>query len=134
VKSVQRETWAVNDPSGTFATSLVTRSNACSPGVITTKNLGVATITLANSLLTISTSGATPTDNCTFSGSYSQAGHFGSSSGNYTCSASGSGPYSLSEIEMGTHGFLARFDGRIGGCAVYGNLAGTRTTVTQSAQ
>lgn len=133
-KRLRRETWAVNDPSGTFAATLVTRSNACSPGVITTKNLGSATVTLANGLFTLATSGASPADNCTFTGDYSQEGHMGTSSGSYSCSASGSGPYSLTEIETGTHGFLARFEGTIAGCTVYGNLAGTRTTVRGSAE
>ncbi|HEX4331418.1 MAG TPA: hypothetical protein VH040_04730 [Usitatibacter sp.] len=128
-KLLRRENWAVNDPSGTYAASLVTRSNACSPTVTTTRNLGTATIILMNNLFTLATSGAG--DNCTFSGTYSQEGHMGTSSGNFTCSASGTGPYTLSEIETGTHGFLSRFQGTIGGCAVYGNLSGTRTTVPQ---
>jgi hypothetical protein len=133
-KRLRRETWAVNDPSGTYAATLVTRSNACSPGVMTSKNLGIATVTLGNDLFTMATSGATPTDNCTFSGNYSQEGRMGSSSGTYSCSASGSGPYTLSEMETGTHGFLARFEGTLAGCRVYGNLAGTRTTVRGQAE
>jgi hypothetical protein len=128
-KQLRRETWAVNDPSGTYAASLVTRSNTCSPAVTTTKSLGTATITLANNLFTLATSGATPTDNCTFSGTYSQEGRMGASTGNFTCGLSGTGPYTLSEIEAGTHGFLAAITATIQGCPVYGHLSGTRTTV-----
>ena len=130
-KQVRRETWFVNDPSGTYAATLVTRSNTCSPTATTTKNLGTATVTLVNNLFTIATSGATPTDNCTFSGNYSQEGRMGASTGNFTCTVSGTGPYTLSEIEAGTHGFLAAFTATIQGCPVYGHLSGTRTTVTQ---
>jgi hypothetical protein len=130
-KQLRRETWSVNDPSGTYAASLVTRSNTCSPAATATKNLGIATITLANGLFTLATSGATPTDNCTFSGDYSQEGHMGASTGSFTCSLSGTGPFTLSEIEAGTHGFLARFQGTVGGCPVYGHLSGTRTMVPQ---
>jgi len=130
-KQVRRETWAVNDPSGTYAATLVTRSNTCSPTVNTTKDLGIATVTLANDLFTLATSGATPADNCRFNGTYSQEGRMGSSTGTYTCTLTGTGPYTLSEIETGTHGFLAAFTATIQGCAVYGHLSGTRTTVTQ---
>ena len=132
VKQVRRENWAVNDPSGSYAMSLSTRSNTCSPGVITTKNLGTVTATLANGSLVLVTSNGTPLDNCTFRGDYSQEGHMGSSTGTYQCSQSGTGPYTLSEIETGIHGLMARFDGTISGCAVYGHLAGARMTVTQS--
>jgi hypothetical protein len=128
-KQLRRETWSVNDPTGTYAAALVTRSNTCSPAVTATKNLGTATVTLVNNLFTIATSGGTPTDNCTFSGNYAQEGRMGSSTGTFTCSASGTGPYTLSEIEAGTHGLFARFQGTIQGCVVYGNLGGARTTV-----
>ena len=130
-KQVRRETWSLNDPTGTYAATLVTRSNTCSPAVTTTKNLGTAAVTLVNNLFTIATSGATPADNCTFSGSYSQEGRMGTSTGNFTCSLSGTGPYTLTEIETGTHGFLAAFTATIQGCAVYGHFSGTRTTVMQ---
>lgn len=130
-KQLRRETWSVNDPTGTYAATLVTRSNTCSPATTTTRNLGTATITLVNNLFTIATSGATPTDNCTFSGTYSQEGRMGASAGTFTCSASGTGPFAISEMETGTHGFLAAFTATIRGCAVYGHLAGTRATVTQ---
>jgi hypothetical protein len=132
VKTLKRESWAVNDPSGTYAMTLSTRSNTCSPGVITVKTLGTVNATLANGALTLVTSNGTPIDNCTFRGDYSQDGHIGTSNGTYQCSQSGSGPYSLSEMEVGTHGFMARFDGTISGCPVYGNLAGARTTVAPS--
>ena len=132
VKQVRRLTWAVNDPSGTYAMSLSTRSNACNPTVITTKNLGTVNVTLSNGALTLVTSNGTPLDNCTFRGDYSQEGHMGASNGTYQCSQSGNGPFSLSEIEVGIHGLMARFDGTLSGCVVYGNLAGTRMTVPQS--
>jgi hypothetical protein len=130
-KQLRRETWAVNDPTGTYAATLVTRSNTCSPTTTTARDLGTATVTLVNGLFTIATAGATPTDNCTFSGTYSQEGHMGASAGTFTCSASGTGPFTISEMETGTHGFLAAFTATIRGCAVYGHLAGTRTAVTQ---
>ncbi len=134
VKQVRRESWAVNDPSGAYAMSLSTRSNTCNPGVVTTKNLGTVNATLANGSLTLVTTNGTPIDNCTFRGDYSQEGHMGASSGTYQCSQSGTGPYSLSEMEVGIHGFMARFDGTLSGCPVYGHLAGTRVTVPQSSQ
>lgn len=134
VKQLKRQTWAVNDPSGTYAMHLSTRSNICSPAVTTTKDLGTVNVTLANAALTLVTSNGTPIDNCTFRGDYSQDGHMGTSNGTYQCSQSGTGPYSLSEIEVGIHGLMARFDGTLSGCVVYGNLAGTRTTVPQQSQ
>jgi len=134
VKTLKRETWAANDPSGTYAVNLSTRSNTCSPGVVTTKNLGTVTATLANGILTFVTSNGTPIDNCTFRGDYSQDGHMATSTGTYQCSQSGTGPYTISEMEAGIHGFIARFDGTLLGCPVYGNIAGTRMTVPQSSQ
>ena len=134
VKQLRRETWAVNDPSGTYAMSLSTRSNTCSPTVTTTKTLGTVNVTLANGALTLVTSNGTPVDNCTFRGDFSQEGHMGTSNGTYQCSQTGNGPYSLSEIEVGIHGFMARFDGTLSGCAVYGHLAGARTTVIQQSR
>ena len=131
-KSVTRQTWAVNDINGMYNAARVTHAqNGCAdPGVTATQPLGTMTVSQSGSGATITTHLDTPAYTCTYSGSFSQSGRFGAVSGNFTCSDGTSGPFNLTGIEVSQQGFLGHIEQVSGGCAMVGNLGGTRTTVT----
>lgn len=134
-KNVRRQTWAVNDISGEFNGTRVTRPwlIGCSmPNVTTTQSLGRMTVTQSASALRIDTRQDSPAYSCTYTGDLTQAGRMSDSTGTYSCSDGTSGPYELREIEVSKRGFLGNLSAMQNGCRVYGNLGGARATVEQA--
>jgi hypothetical protein len=132
-KQLRRQTWRVNDPSGSYRGYRVTKPLNCTgaPNVTTTVQADV-TVTLLGSSITMATQDNLP--NCTYSGTYSQEGHLGAVTGTFSCTDSTSGPFSLTGIEIGVRGYLARFSGTLGGCQIYGHMGGVRADVPDAAQ
>jgi hypothetical protein len=132
-KSIERQTWAANDVSGSYEGSrgILSASGAtgCNVGFSEFSGIQIAQSQAAFSM-TGNLAGAT----CRFTGSYSQDGHLGASSGTYSCSNGLEGTYALSEIEASLYGFFARYSGTERGCTVAGRIGGVRTTIRQVAQ
>jgi hypothetical protein len=136
-KSVQRQTWAVNDISGVYAGTRVTRPwliGCTTQNVTTTQPLGTMTVTLSGSNASISTQLDTPAYSCNYSGTYSQLGRLGSVTGNFSCSDGSNGSFQWTNIEVSEQGIM----GQIrqvppnSTCSIYGNLGGMRATVAQA--
>lgn len=132
-KQVQRQTWRVNDLSGGYRGYRITRPLNCAgaPNVTTTRQADL-TITQLGTSITMTQQDNLP--NCTYTGTYSQEGHLGAVTGTFSCTDSTSGPFSLTGIEVGVRGYLARFSGTVEGCQVYGHMGGVRTDVPSAAQ
>jgi hypothetical protein len=131
-KSVRRQTWRPNDMAGNYRGYRMTKPFNCAgaPNVTTQTPFDV-TITQIGNSVTIAQHDNVP--NCTFSGTYSQEGRMGAVAGTSSCTDGASAPFSITEVEVGVHGFLARFSGSDRGCLVYGHLGGVRTDVPDAA-
>ena len=128
-KTVQRQTWALNDITGVYNATRVTQgSSGCAQGAAI-QPLGTMTVSRSGSQATISTRLDTPAYTCNYSGSFSQSGRFSAVSGNFSCSDGTSGPFNLTDIEVSQQGFLGHISQIFGGCAMNGNFGGTRATV-----
>jgi len=127
VKQVVRQTWTANDPSGRYEMTLVEQGNGCLPGP-GGFNLGDTLVTTAGSTVSLSTGLDNTGASCTYSGEYSQAGRTGSITGTYSC-GNQSGPFTMTEVSVGTHGFLARINRTENGCNLTGQIGGARLDV-----
>jgi hypothetical protein len=130
-KALQRQTWAPNDISGYFdGVSRGARSDTCGDVY---DYLGEMQVTQAGTTATLQTFHGSPSVlNCSYSGTYAQAGRMSAITGNFTCTGGAFGPsgtFTLSEIEVGPHGFMARLEQSSTGCRFTGHFFGTRATV-----
>ena len=64
------------------------------------------------------------TGSCTFGGTYTQAGHMGSVTGNFDCGGGVAGPMQIFEMERTGSGMTARFVAQSGSCQIAGRLGG----------
>jgi hypothetical protein len=130
-KAIRRQSWALNDASGSFEGQRVitVASGACVTGAAPFSGMQVLQSQSAFSL-----SGTLGTATCRFSGDYSQQGRFGASSGTFSCSDGNAGTYSLTEIEASLYGFFARYSGTERGCSVQGRIGGVNTVIRQVAE
>ena len=129
-KQIVRQTWAVNDATGTYEGSRTIASSTGSAGA----TCAPATLAFSSVLITQSSTSfgmnATLGNNaCRYSGTYSQDGHFGTSTGTFTCASGLQGTYRLTELETSPFGFLAHYGGTERGCTLDGRIGGTRTTI-----
>ena len=136
-KSVQRQTWAVNDITGTYNGTRVTRPwlvGCNAQNVTTTQPLGTMTVSQSGSSVNIATHLDTPAFSCNYSGDFTQSGRLGYVDGTFSCSDGSSGNFHLSDIEVSKQGFLGRISQAPAGstCSIYGNFGGTRATVDQA--
>jgi hypothetical protein len=106
-KAVERQTWRINNLTGTYIGAAIYQASSCSPAInngIITETGDLIVTTTATTLTMITGSAGTI---CTYVGSYSQAGRMGESIGNYTCANGVRGTYRLFEMEAG-YGITAR--------------------------
>lgn len=134
-KQIVRQTWATNDATGTYegsrtiVTSTGNSGTTCAPAT-----LAFSSVQVAQSATSFSMNGTLGNNACRFSGNYSQDGHFGTSTGTFTCASGLSGTYRLTELETSPFGFLARYNGTERGCTLDGRIGGTRTTILPVSQ
>jgi hypothetical protein len=134
-KQIVRQTWAANDSSGTYEgsrtilTSTGGSGSTCTPAI-----LAFSSVQIAQSSTSFSMNGTLGGNACRFSGNYSQDGHFGTSTGTFTCASGLAGTYQLTELETSPFGFLARYGGTERGCTLDGRIGGTRTTILPVSQ
>ena len=127
-KSLTRQTWAGENFTGSYVGGSTGTLSGCSVNGAA-EDVDVFTINQTGTNGTSFSLVAANVQNsvsCTYTGTYSQAGHLGAVSGNFQCNPGSSGSFSIQELE----GTLAGFTGRIvtanGGCTFSGRLAGAR--------
>ena len=129
-KQIVRQTWAANDATGTYEGSRTILTSTGNPGTTCAPaTLAFSSVQVAQSDTTFSMNGTLGNNACRYSGTYSQEGHFGTSTGTFTCASGLQGTYRLSELETSPFGFLAHYSGTERGCTLDGRIGGTRTTI-----
>lgn len=127
-KSIVRQTWAVNDASGTYEGARQIASASSSTGCnIGTSSFSNVQIAQSNNAFTMT--GNLAGSSCRFDGDYSQQGHMGASTGTLSCDNGVQGTYAIADIETTLYGFVARYGGTERGCTVQGRIGGVRTTI-----
>jgi hypothetical protein len=124
-KSVERQTWANENYTGTYAGGYSIRLSSCNPafyngvqeisGLLTVNQNGTSFAMAASS------TGFAP---CSFSGTYSQAGKLGQVDGSYSCTDGTAGTFSLIEMTPTISGFTARASGQNQFCQWSGYVGG----------
>jgi hypothetical protein len=127
-KTVQRQTWASEDYSGTYIGGYSFRDSSCSGG-------GTEGVEEAGGALTITQTGTAMTLmlntgalSCNFSGTYNQTGKIGTVAGSFTCSNNAQGPFVLYDLSPTLSGFTGRVTGQNQLCTFNGYLGGIRRT------
>jgi hypothetical protein len=126
-KNVTRQLWAYEDFSGAYYGGLAYQLSQCANpannGAV--EDLGAVQIThTGNTAFTMVTQAAAGT--CTWSATYSQAGHMGSASGTFNCTNGVAGSFTAFELERTLGGFTGRFVGVDQFCHLDGRLGGVR--------
>jgi len=122
-KSLSRQTWRADDLTGSYLGATVGTYSGCAnngyvedPAIFTVTHTGTTIKIVAQSLI----NGAI----CTYTGSYTQAGRMGSSSGSLSC-PTGSGSYTANEIETTITALNGRAGASFGGgCQWNGRFGG----------
>jgi len=130
-KAVRRQTWAANNPSGSYEGQRVITASS---GNCATGSTPFSAMQVTQSQNAFSLNGTLGTASCRFNGDYSQQGRFGASSGTFTCNDGNAGAYALTEIEASLHGFFARYSGTERGCSLQGRIGGVNTVIRQVAE
>jgi hypothetical protein len=124
-KAIQRQTFRANNLTGNYIGGAKYLLSGC--GAPTgTEMSALYAINHSGSSATISASLASGA-NCTYSGTYTQAGSMGEIVGTMTCTNGSSGNYHAFEIEAGSQGLMARYTVDYGGgCTETGSIAGLK--------
>ena len=132
-KRVTRQTWGANSANGTFFGGQFTQLSPSAPSTCTVKTglqmFDSITITHSGSSfsMTAVAGGAPPDELCRFTGTYTQAGHMGNVDGVFSCNGGANGTFLLGRLEIGTNGFMARYEAMDRGCSVVGNFSAVRS-------
>ena len=126
VKQITRQTWAINQLSGTYLGGFPGVLDFC--GALNGPKVETGTIVVTQTDTTLRVVSNTNVRGCTLTGNYVQSGRMGKSIGTFICSEPGgtlSGHYIMSEIEASVSGMGMKvsqvytagcvYDGRIGG-------------------
>jgi hypothetical protein len=127
-KSLTRQTWTSENFTGMYVGGASGTLSGCSANG-TSEEVDVFTITHSGTSFSLSATNQLSGATCTYTGSYSQAGHLGSVSGNYSCDGGASGPFTMQELDGTLSGFTLRVDLRSGSsCALSARMGGARRT------
>jgi hypothetical protein len=126
-KSVVRQTWATNLLNDANHNGFLNVTNSACTG---SGENGTYSFLAFNAVLTTTANTLRLTlplvdGVCTYSGSYSQTGRMGRSSGNVTCESGANGTYNITDLQITPQGFLAKIDGRTN-CTFSGAVGGVR--------
>jgi hypothetical protein len=123
-KQILRQTFRQNNLTGAYVGSLASIVSGCSSGNGNREASGTSSVShSAADEISITTSVGVG-ESCTYSGNYFQRGRLGLVSGLVTCTDGSSGNFSITEIEAGYVGFLARYTTRFAGdCSESGTMA-----------
>jgi hypothetical protein len=125
VKQIQRQTLVFQNFSGQYAGTMSIQGTglACDPSGNTNATPVSVQVTHNAEAITIATQ--TGTDSCTFSGTYTQGGHFGHVSGGYVCTSGDTGTFTFFEMAISWYDFRARtLVNSNTGCTLKGYLDG----------
>ena len=126
-KSIQRQTWAAENFTGSYYGGFVYDQSNCASTANDghVEEFGSFTIDHApDSTFTLTLTSNFGT--CTFTGRYSQLGHMGSVDANYACSYGINGAMTLYELERTSPGMTGRFVAQNNECQVAGTLGGVQ--------
>ena len=129
-KSVTRQSWKTENIAGSYYGGLIYNVSGCIPASLNGRFADLAALTISQSgaAITISESVASG-GSCTYTGTYTQAGHMGTIQGNYSCTNGGRGAFTAFEIEVNTSGLTGRFVANNQYCpTIQGRLGGLRST------
>jgi hypothetical protein len=124
-KSIQRQTFRTNNLSGQYIGGSNYIRNGC--GTATTGFENSAMFQITHNGSSISIAGALANGlNCTYAGSYSQAGRMGEILGTLSCNGTSTG-FRAYEVEASRQGFTARYNADFGGgCTEAGWIGGIK--------
>jgi hypothetical protein len=118
-KTLERQTWRVNNLTGAYLGAANYVASGCVPAINNGNTLVSGDILLTTTATTLTMITNEPQTNCTYVGSYSQAGRMGSSNGNYTCTNGVRGIYQLFEMEANSTGITARLFAQSNVCSSF---------------
>jgi hypothetical protein len=124
-KTVERQTLSLINYSGQFQGGLVTTLSQCSVPAnngVTVAQTGNVTITQSGSSITLFAQ--LQSENCTFTGTYSQTGSIGAVNGTYTCTAGEAGPFSMFDMQWTAYGVSAGISAKNQVCQIDGYTGG----------
>ena len=133
-KQIQRQTFRTNTLSGPYLGGLTAVASACNNPSDNgfTLSTGVMSVTQNGNSISIrvefKNAGGTP-GVCGWSGTYTAAGRLGTITGTSSCtvgSATTSGNFTMSEVDVGKNGFSAVYSGRDSFCTNTGYFGGIR--------
>jgi hypothetical protein len=124
-KSLTRQTWKAENFTGLYVGGFTGTLSGCAVNGAA-EEVDVMSITQNGTAFSFASSNQLVNSACTYTGTYSQAGHVGGVTGTYQCSNNTSGTFSLQELEGTLSGFTARLTTASGGCSFNGRLAGAR--------
>jgi hypothetical protein len=123
-KTLERQTWATEDYSGTYAGGYSIRASGCSPSSLNGITEVAGYLSVSHSGSTVSMASTSSLGSCNFSGAYAQYGKLGTVAGNYTCSSGERGTFQMYEMTPTISGFTGRVDGANQYCARWSGYVG----------
>lgn len=121
-KSVERQTWANENYTGSYAAGFSVRNFNCNPASRNGIGENVASLSVTQSGSTISMAVANALDSCTYTGTYMQTGKLGQAQGTFTCASGDAGTFNFIEMTPTVTGFTARVSGADPFCQWSGNV------------
>ncbi|HZQ61792.1 MAG TPA: hypothetical protein VFC24_10610 [Casimicrobiaceae bacterium] len=128
-KAVHRQTWKLEDLSGSYVGGYSIRSTSCTPASLNAQKDVIAPIAISQSgnTFTARLSDASGISGvCSYTGTYTQAGKLGNVSGSYSCTDGTQGSFTLTELTSTNNGFVASMTGQNQFCQWSGNLGGIK--------
>ena len=125
VKNITRQTWAFENFTGNYYGGLVYDASDCLSAADNGHYEELGSININHQSNTATIVSQTPGGTCTYTASYTQAGHMGIMQGSYSCTNGITGSFIAFEMEKSTSGMLGRFVAQNNLCAsLTGSLGG----------
>jgi hypothetical protein len=123
-KTLERQTWALENYTGNYAGGYSIRASGCSPSQFNGITETAGTLRVTQTGTSVSMASASSLGTCTFSGAYTQYGKLGTVQGTYGCSSGERGTFSMFEMTPTVSGFTARVRGSNQYCAEWSGYVG----------
>ena len=123
-KTVQRQTWANENYTGTYAGGYSIRLTGCVPSSLNGIQEVAGLLTVSQTGANVSIAATAVGSNCSFSGTYTQTGKLGDVQGNYSCTGGTVGTFDAFEMTPTISGFTARIAGQNQYCHWSGYFGG----------
>lgn len=124
-KALTRQTWTAENFTGNYVGGSSGTLSGCTVNG-TAEDVDVFSITQNGTSFSLSAANVQSNVACTYTGTYSQAGHLGGVTGNFQCTNGTSGTFSLQELEGTLSGVTGRLSTANGGCGFNGRIGGAR--------